>query len=109
MCPERTRKKWCPGAESNHRHCDFQSRIPPFAKGLISQGLTCVRIRTLIISSPFVDATRQWTYTWRHSSELIVRTQRGHSMKPASLSEETIKRLQVPTKGNSVTYFAGAM
>jgi integrase len=30
-------------------------------------------------------------------------------MKPASLSEETIKRLQVPAKGNSVTYFAGAM
>jgi integrase len=30
-------------------------------------------------------------------------------MKPASLNEETIKRLQVPTTGNSVTYFAGAV
>ncbi|MEO6842114.1 MAG: Arm DNA-binding domain-containing protein [Bradyrhizobium sp.] len=29
-------------------------------------------------------------------------------MKPASLSEETIKRLQAPDKGNSITYFAGA-
>src|ERR1700720_3386859 len=29
-------------------------------------------------------------------------------MKPGSLSEETIKRLQAPAKGNSVTYFAGA-
>src|SRR6266403_5917182 len=29
-------------------------------------------------------------------------------MKPASLSEDTIKRLQVPAKGNSITYFAGA-
>ena len=23
------RKKWCPGAESNHRHCDFQSHALP--------------------------------------------------------------------------------
>ena len=29
-------------------------------------------------------------------------------MKTASLSEETIKRLQVPANGNSITYFAGA-
>src|SRR6266513_1729550 len=29
-------------------------------------------------------------------------------MKPVSLSEETIKRLQAPAKGNSITYFAGA-
>ncbi|WP_024520973.1 site-specific integrase [Bradyrhizobium sp. Tv2a-2] len=29
-------------------------------------------------------------------------------MKPESLSEETIKRLQTPAKGNSITYFAGA-
>lgn len=29
-------------------------------------------------------------------------------MKPKSLSEETIKRLQAPAKGNSITYFAGA-
>jgi integrase len=29
-------------------------------------------------------------------------------MKPGSLSEETIKRLRAPTKGNSITYFAGA-
>jgi integrase len=29
-------------------------------------------------------------------------------MKSVSLSEETIKRLQAPAKGNSITYFAGA-
>src|SRR6202790_1607893 len=29
-------------------------------------------------------------------------------MKVESLSEETIKRLRVPAKGNSITYFAGA-
>ena len=29
-------------------------------------------------------------------------------MKPGNLSEETIKRLQAPAKGNSITYFAGA-
>jgi integrase len=29
-------------------------------------------------------------------------------MKPENLSEETIKRLQPPAKGNSITYFAGA-
>ena len=29
-------------------------------------------------------------------------------MKPKSLSEETIKRLRAPAKGNSITYFAGA-
>src|SRR5438045_8346265 len=29
-------------------------------------------------------------------------------MKTASLNEETIKRLQVPANGNSITYFAGA-
>src|SRR5437588_2821571 len=29
-------------------------------------------------------------------------------MKPGSLSEETIKRLRAPAKGNSITYFAGA-
>jgi integrase len=29
-------------------------------------------------------------------------------MKPLSLSEETIKRLPAPAKGNSITYFAGA-
>ena len=29
-------------------------------------------------------------------------------MKPASLSEETIKQLPAPAKGNSITYFAGA-
>jgi integrase len=36
----------------------------------------------------------------------------GHSadtnVKPESLSEETIKRLGTPAKGNSITYFAGA-
>jgi hypothetical protein len=26
----------------------------------------------------------------------------------STLSEETIKRLQIPVKGNSITYFAGA-
>ena len=25
----RERRKWCPGAESNHRHCDFQSHALP--------------------------------------------------------------------------------
>src|SRR6185437_11669678 len=30
-------------------------------------------------------------------------------MKPLSLSEETIKRLPAPAKGNRVTYFAGAV
>ena len=30
-------------------------------------------------------------------------------MKPGNLSEETIKRLPAPAKGNPVTYFAGAM
>src|ERR1700681_2624222 len=30
-------------------------------------------------------------------------------MKPEKLSEETIKRLPVPSAGNSITYFAGAM
>ena len=29
-------------------------------------------------------------------------------MKPENLSEETIKRLRAPAKGNSITYFAGA-
>ncbi|MBR1275623.1 site-specific integrase [Bradyrhizobium sp. AUGA SZCCT0283] len=29
-------------------------------------------------------------------------------MAPGNLSEETIKRLQAPAKGNSITYFAGA-
>src|SRR3984893_1328926 len=29
-------------------------------------------------------------------------------MKPGSLSEETIKQLPPPAKGNSITYFAGA-
>src|SRR6266404_7540670 len=29
-------------------------------------------------------------------------------MKPGSLSEETIKGLRTPAKGNSITYFAGA-
>src|SRR5258706_3223749 len=29
-------------------------------------------------------------------------------MKPESLSEDTIKRLQAPARGNSITYFAGA-
>src|ERR1700747_842832 len=29
-------------------------------------------------------------------------------MKAGSLSEETIKRLPVPAKGNSITYFAGS-
>src|SRR3977135_3481484 len=29
-------------------------------------------------------------------------------MKAGSLSEETIKRLSAPAKGNSITYFAGA-
>jgi len=29
-------------------------------------------------------------------------------MTPGNLSEETIKRLQAPAKGNSITYFAGA-
>src|SRR5450631_3354215 len=29
-------------------------------------------------------------------------------MKSVSLSEETIKRLQAPARGNSITYFAGA-
>src|ERR1700737_6483 len=29
-------------------------------------------------------------------------------MKTGSLSEETIKRLRAPAKGNSITYFAGA-
>src|SRR6476660_5839281 len=29
-------------------------------------------------------------------------------MKPGSLSEEAIKQLQAPAKGNSITYFAGA-
>src|SRR5437016_14198595 len=29
-------------------------------------------------------------------------------MKPGSLSEETIKRLLAPARGNSITYFAGA-
>src|SRR6185437_15478798 len=29
-------------------------------------------------------------------------------MKPLSLSEETIKRLPAPAKGNSITYFPGA-
>ncbi len=24
----RLEKRWCPGAGSNHRHCDFQSRLP---------------------------------------------------------------------------------
>ena len=26
--------KWCPGAESNHRHCDFQIQTKPVAGGL---------------------------------------------------------------------------
>ena len=30
-------------------------------------------------------------------------------MKPGSLSEEAIKSLQAPDKGNSITYFAGAI
>src|SRR6476660_5992030 len=30
-------------------------------------------------------------------------------MKPGNLSEETIKRLRAPAKGNRVTYFAGAV
>ena len=30
-------------------------------------------------------------------------------MKPGNLSEETIKRLRAPAKGNSITYFAGAI
>src|SRR6185369_12982208 len=25
----KARGKWCPGAESNHRHCDFQSHALP--------------------------------------------------------------------------------
>src|SRR3954469_22052973 len=29
-------------------------------------------------------------------------------MKPGRLSEETIKRLRAPARGNSITYFAGA-
>src|SRR5216683_4153861 len=29
-------------------------------------------------------------------------------MKPANLSEEAIKQLRPPAKGNSITYFAGA-
>ena len=30
-------------------------------------------------------------------------------MKSGNLSEETIKRLRAPAKGNSITYFAGAI
>jgi hypothetical protein len=74
-----------PGAGSNHRHCDFQSRIPWFAKRLVTRNLPRVRIKSLIISSLFVDATRQRTHTHRHWGELIVRTQCGHeheSRKP---------------------------
>jgi integrase len=37
-----------------------------------------------------------------------VRTQCGHRIKAGSLSEETIKGLPIPAKGNSITYFAGA-
>ena len=29
-------------------------------------------------------------------------------MTPGNLSEETIRRLPAPAKGNSITYFAGA-
>jgi hypothetical protein len=74
----RNEKEWCPGAESNHRHCDFQSRLPTFAKPMVSRNLPYVRIKTLIISSIFVDAPRQRTHTHGHWSELIVRTQCGH-------------------------------
>jgi hypothetical protein len=70
--------QWCPGAESNHRHCDFQSRTPLLSKALTVRRFSYVRIKTLIISSIFVDATRHRTHNRRHSSELIVRTQRGH-------------------------------
>jgi integrase len=100
--------KWCPGAESNHRHCDFQSRVPLLSKSLTFRRFSCVRAGILIISRISVDVLRHWTHTGRHSSELIVRTQCGHDMKPGSLSEDTIKRLQAPAWGNSITYFAGA-
>src|SRR5919108_4079658 len=37
MCPERTAEGWCPGAESNHRHADFQSAaLPTELPGLVS-------------------------------------------------------------------------
>ena len=77
--------EWCPGAESNHRHCDFQSRVPPFTKPLVSRNIPRARIKTLIISSIFIDATRRCPHTRGHWSELIVRTQCGHeheSRKP---------------------------
>src|SRR3954467_9912087 len=32
-CPWRA--KWCPGAESNHRHCDFQSFDTDFERPII--------------------------------------------------------------------------
>jgi integrase len=80
----------------------------PFANPLVSRNLSRVRTETLIIPSIFVDAPRQHPHTRGHWGELILRTRCGHSMKAASLSEETIRRLPAPAKGNSITYFAGA-
>ena len=48
-------------------------------------------------------------YLGGQSGKLIVRTQCGHGqMTRDRLSEEIIRQLQPPTKGNRVTYFAGA-
>jgi hypothetical protein len=50
--------------------------------------------------------------TGRTLADIQVNRLCGHSadtnMKPESLSEDTIKRLQAPARGNSITYFAGA-
>jgi integrase len=52
---------------------------------------------------------RHETHIPRHLGKLNMRTRSGHvNDSPLKLSEETIRRLPRPAKGNSITYFAGA-